>query len=129
MRYAALARTRDLTQWQQANAVSRAEENALLIAWVCNGLSMRLQQYRYALEHLVLDAPQQEAVIAERALIAFETDPRSMCRGGPLGPNAPELFPDRGLGQIEPREARFTGVREPPAAPVQITPGPAVISK
>ena len=129
VRIAALQQTRDLTQPQAQNATARTYENAVLISWVCHGLSERLAQYRYALEHLVLDGPQQEAVQAERALIAFEQDPRSACQGGPVGPARPDLDQQRGLGQIEPGEARFTGPGHAPPQPPRARPGADLIAK
>jgi hypothetical protein len=54
-----------------ANAEARVAENRCLIAWVAAGLGARMRSYRYALEHLVIETPQADAVPVEGALQTF----------------------------------------------------------
>ncbi|RVU16118.1 hypothetical protein [Methylobacterium oryzihabitans] len=50
------------------NAAMRVAENRCLVAWVRIETAARSASYRYALEHLMLEVPGDEAVAAERAL-------------------------------------------------------------
>ncbi len=79
IRLSALQAARDVTEGQRSNALQRNAENEQLDNWVCTSLRARMAGYRYALEHLVIEGPQPEAVPAERALITLENDPRSLC--------------------------------------------------
>lgn len=54
------------------HALARIAENALLVAWVRAEIVRRGEAWRYTLEHLVLEGPQREALLAERALLSFE---------------------------------------------------------
>ncbi|MGA0595526.1 hypothetical protein [Enterovirga sp. CN4-39] len=56
-----------------ANAEARVAENRCLLAWVAFGLEQRIIEYRYALEHLVIETPQSDAVPAERSLTFLES--------------------------------------------------------
>ena len=68
VRLRSLAHVRDLDEAQVHHAVARVAENRCLIAWVRVETLARLESYRYALEHLLIEAPQSEAIAAERAL-------------------------------------------------------------
>jgi hypothetical protein len=57
-----------LTHADADDAFARVAENRCLIDWVRYETHARLEQYRYALEHLLIEAPQNEAVPAERSL-------------------------------------------------------------
>ena len=70
----AIPQVSDLTVSEWNDAAIRIAENRALIGWVCYRASMRLQSYRYALEHAYVAMPQIEAVKAERALLAYEHD-------------------------------------------------------
>ncbi|MGL4323272.1 MAG: hypothetical protein ACRCTD_04460 [Beijerinckiaceae bacterium] len=61
-----------LKEWNDASI--RIQENRALIGWVCYRASMRLQGYRYALEHAYVAMPQLESLKTERILIAYEND-------------------------------------------------------
>ncbi|TGD94829.1 hypothetical protein [Methylobacterium nonmethylotrophicum] len=50
------------------SAAMRVAENRCLIAWVRLETAARSASYRYALEHLLVAAPEDEAVAGERAL-------------------------------------------------------------
>lgn len=54
------------------HAAMRVAENRCLIAWVRLETGLRAAGYRYALEHLLIEAPGPEAVLAERTLAALD---------------------------------------------------------
>ena len=68
VRLRALDWARDLSPGDIAHATARVAENRCLVAWIRFGLDRRFFRYRYALEHLVIETPQGDAVPAERAL-------------------------------------------------------------
>ena len=90
VRTRALASAGGVTEDQRQNALMRNAENEQLNNWVCTSLRARVAGYRYAIEHLVIEGPQREAVPAERAVIAMENDPRSLCME-----TVPLIDPDR----------------------------------
>lgn len=71
VRLAALPHVRDLRVSEIRDAAARVAENRCLMVWVRREANLRLASYRYALEHLVIEAPQTEAIGAERALTAL----------------------------------------------------------
>lgn len=64
----------NLTEEQRSEALARICENALIIARVNWSFFDRAAQYRYSLEHLLVEGPEREAIPAERTLMAFEQD-------------------------------------------------------
>jgi hypothetical protein len=74
VRERSLARTPDLTLEERENAAGRIEENRLLIWTVQKSMRERAGIYRYALERLVIQTPDDAAIGAERELVALETD-------------------------------------------------------
>lgn len=64
----------------EAQAVARICENAAIIARVHRALFDRAAQYRYALEHLLIEGPEREAILVERSLGALEADLLAMGR-------------------------------------------------
>lgn len=54
------------------DAAMRVAENRCLIAWVRLETGLRVGRYRYALEHLVIEVPSQQAVLVERTLGALQ---------------------------------------------------------
>lgn len=50
------------------DAAMRVAENRCLVAWVRLETELRVERYRYALEHLVAEMPGREALPAERAI-------------------------------------------------------------
>jgi hypothetical protein len=68
----ALAYVSQLTREEEANTVQRMRENAAIVAWVQGSLSERAASYKVALERLVIAAPSQNAVEAERALALLQ---------------------------------------------------------
>lgn len=63
-----------LTEEQRGEALARICENAIIIARVNWAFFDRAAQYRYSLEHLLVEGPEREAIPAERTLMAFEQD-------------------------------------------------------
>lgn len=61
----------DLNELERASAAARMEENRRLIAWVGQRFSARERAFRYALEHLVVETPQVQAIEPERALVVL----------------------------------------------------------
>ena len=84
-RLRALAHVRDLTAGQAREAALRVAENRCLIAWVRWEIDGRTAAYRYALEHLFIEAPQTDGVAVERAVRALE-ERRILLDGLPGGP-------------------------------------------
>lgn len=68
VRLGALPHVSDLRMAEIRQAAARVAENRCLIVWVRREAGSRLAAYRYALEHLVIEAPQTQAIGAERAL-------------------------------------------------------------
>jgi hypothetical protein len=72
VRLRSLAFIRDLDRAEIGFALARVAENRCLVAWVRHETLGRLESYRYALDHLVIEVPQGEAVLAERSLAKLE---------------------------------------------------------
>ncbi|MEH3144751.1 MAG: hypothetical protein PGN34_05260 [Methylobacterium frigidaeris] len=70
------------------SAAMRVAENRCLIAWVRVETGARSESYRYALEHLMLAVPGDEAVGAERALAFLDARRRFL---DPLVPPEAEI--------------------------------------
>lgn len=66
-----LLHVRDLDDRTAEEAALRVAENRCLIAWIRAEARERVERYRYALERLAVEAPQREAIEAERALTAL----------------------------------------------------------
>lgn len=71
-RLRAIQHVRELDADEAEQARMRVRENRALVGWVGERLGHRLRTYRYALEHLVIETPQIQAVEPERALAALE---------------------------------------------------------
>jgi hypothetical protein len=80
VRLRALVYVRELTEAQVRQAAFRVAENRCLVAWVRQESYDRFEAYRYSLEHLMIEAPQSEAVTAERALTALDRHGRILNR-------------------------------------------------
>jgi hypothetical protein len=90
-----------------ANAEMRVAENRCLVSWIAFGLDQRLAEYRYALEHLVIETPQAQAVPAERSLAFLEAQRPALARF-----DVPPLFDPPCAGE------------RPPPAPVAVETAP-----
>jgi hypothetical protein len=71
-RLKALRLVRVLPAAEARDAVARVAENRCLVAWVRVEAGARAGAYAHALEHLFVEAPQPEAVEAERAVRALD---------------------------------------------------------
>ena len=67
-RNAAMAHISELSPRERADAVARMQENSLIVQWVQQCLERRVSSYRWALERLVLQAPDNMAADADRLI-------------------------------------------------------------
>jgi len=58
----------ELSPREKADAVARMQENSLIVQWVQISLEQRVSSYRWALERLVLQAPDGMAADADRLI-------------------------------------------------------------
>ena len=82
-RNASLAHISELSPRERADAVARMQENSLIVQWVQLCLERRVSSYRWALERLVLQAPDNIAAEADRLiteLAAQTANPPVMAR-------------------------------------------------
>lgn len=68
-RNASLGHVSALTELERENARARIQENVLVVQWVQYCVEERISSYRWALERLVISAPDQAAVEAEQVLM------------------------------------------------------------
>jgi hypothetical protein len=67
-RNASLARVSQLSPRERADAVARMEENTLIVQWVQQCQERRISSYRWALERLVVQGPDNMAAEADRLI-------------------------------------------------------------
>ena len=67
-RNASLKLVSELSPREGADAVARMEENTLIVQWVQQCLEQRVSSYRWALERLVIQAPDNIAADADRLI-------------------------------------------------------------
>jgi hypothetical protein len=67
-RNAAMAQVSELSPRERADAVARMQENTLIVQWVQQCLEQRISSYRWALERLVIMAPDGMAAEADRLI-------------------------------------------------------------
>jgi len=67
-RNASLKFVSDLSPRERSDAVARMEENTLIVQWVQQCLEQRIASYRWALERLVVQAPDNMAADADRLI-------------------------------------------------------------
>ena len=67
-RNASLKLISELSPAERADAVARMEENTLIVQWVQQCLERRVSSYRWALERLVIHAPDNVAADADRLI-------------------------------------------------------------
>ncbi len=58
----------DLSLRERADAIARMQENTLIVQWVQQCLEQRISSYRWALERLVIQAPDNIAADADRLI-------------------------------------------------------------
>jgi hypothetical protein len=67
-RTASLSHVSELSPRERADAVARMEENTLIVQWVQQCLERRISSYHWALERLVIRAPDNLAADADRLI-------------------------------------------------------------
>jgi len=67
-RNASLALVSGLSPRENADAIARMQENTLIVQWVQQCLEQRISSYRWALERLVIQAPDNIAADADRLI-------------------------------------------------------------
>ncbi len=67
-RNASLAHISELSPRERSDAAARMEENTLIVQWVQQCLEQRISSYHWALERLVLQAPDNMAADADRLI-------------------------------------------------------------
>jgi hypothetical protein len=67
-RNASLTHVSELSPRERADAVARMEENTMIVQWVQQCLERRISSYRWALERLVIQAPDNMAADADRLI-------------------------------------------------------------
>jgi hypothetical protein len=67
-RNASLTLVSDLAPRERADAIARMQENTLIVQWVQQCLEQRISSYRWALERLVIQAPDNMAAEADRLI-------------------------------------------------------------
>ena len=67
-RAASLDKVSDLSPRERADAIARMEENTLIVQWVQQSLERRISAYRWALERLVIQAPDGMAADVDRQI-------------------------------------------------------------
>jgi hypothetical protein len=67
-RNASLTLVSDLSPRERADAIARMQENTLIVQWVQQCLEQRVSSYRWALERLVIQAPDNMAADADRLI-------------------------------------------------------------
>src|SRR4030088_1601504 len=67
-RDASLTRVSELSPRERADAVARMQENSLIVQWVQQCLERRISSYRWALERLVIQAPDNMAAEVDRLI-------------------------------------------------------------
>jgi hypothetical protein len=67
-RNASLKLVSELTPRERADAIARMDENTLIVQWVEQCLERRVSSYRWALERLVIQAPDNVAADADRLI-------------------------------------------------------------
>ena len=67
-RNASVAHVSQLSLREHADAVARMEENTLIVQWVQQCLERRISSYRWALERLVIQGPDNMAADADRLI-------------------------------------------------------------
>jgi hypothetical protein len=129
-RVQSLNQVRDLNPTQREQAVARVAENRMLVDWVRRDMRGKAVAYRYAVEHVTIEAPMREAIHAEQALIALESAQQTLdywdgCGENTLAPLQGHV-PGRSRGPAVIKDA--PGERYAPASPADVTDRRGVLS-
>ncbi|MFM9973448.1 MAG: hypothetical protein ACKVON_02605 [Beijerinckiaceae bacterium] len=130
VRIQSLNEVRQLTPAQREQAAARVAENRMLVDWVRRDMREKAAAYRYALEHVTIEAPMREAIRAEQALIALESAQQTLDYSDGCGENQLAL-PGRSHvpGRNRPQVIKDApGERYAPSSPAEISDRRGVIS-
>ncbi len=121
VRVQSLTHVKHLTPVQREQATTRVVENRVLVDWVRRDMRDKAMAYRYALEHVTIEAPMRQAIHAEQALIALESAQQTLDYWDGCGENPVTLPP----GRIGASQAHIHTGREryAPASPKAIEDG------
>lgn len=78
LRVVALGHVEGVTRGESRDALARVAENRCLIAWVTSASGFRLASYRYALDHLFIEAPGIDAVPTEQTINRLREERRAL---------------------------------------------------
>lgn len=79
----ALGQIEIISPREREDAMARIAENRIVIWWTHHALKERIASYTYALERLMIDAPDRAAIATEQSLLALQAD---LAAVGPFGP-------------------------------------------
>jgi hypothetical protein len=74
IRMQAMNKLPEVSEIVKQQATARVDENSDLISWVNFQADERLAGYRYALQNMVVETPDKDAIKVERVLTAYEAD-------------------------------------------------------
>jgi hypothetical protein len=93
VRALALNDVKELSHRQREQGVARIAENRMLVDWVRRDMRDKAAAYRYALEHVSIEAPMREAIRSEQALVALESAQQTLDYWDGCGENPLPLPP------------------------------------
>jgi len=118
VRVRSLRQVKQLDPVQAEQAAARVAENRGLVDWVRRDMREKAAAYRYALEHVTIEAPMREAIKAEQALIALESAQQTLDYWDGCGEGALAIPPPGRAGRFG---GALTGMeRYAPASPADI---------
>ncbi len=83
-RGASLKYVSDLSPRERTDALTRMKENAVIVQWVEQCLQQRIASYRWALERLVIHAPDAMAAEGDRLIVELTTRTTSSLSATPV---------------------------------------------
>lgn len=122
VRVASLKHVKELGEVQAEQALVRVAENRGLVDWVRRDMREKAAAYRYALEHVTIEAPMREAIKAEQALLALENAQQTLDYWDGCGEGA-LIVPPAGRGVLLKDVERYA-----PASPKDVVDRRGVIS-
>jgi hypothetical protein len=129
MRIERLNSVKDLTPTQRQQAVARVVENRMLVEWVRRDIRQKATAYRYALEHMSIEAPMRQSIHAEQALIALESAQQTLDYWDGCGDNRLAVPPSgRSVAPLAGGSRSSDDERYAPSSPAPITDKRGIIS-
>jgi hypothetical protein len=74
IRMQAMTKLPEVSEVVKQQAAARVDENTDLVSWVYFQADERFAGYRYALQNMVVETPDKDAIKVERVLTAYEAD-------------------------------------------------------